>query len=105
MNPVFGSVVQDDYLALVRGFTAARKHRLEALHTREEAEQYVQQVRSVILRLFPLPPVKSPRKLLLLLLQRVPIRPRLKKRIFLQNRKILLRVQFLDCFLLCQMIF
>ena len=60
MNPVFGSVVQDDYLALVRGFTAARKHRLEALHTREEAEQYVQQVRSVILRLFPLPPVKSP---------------------------------------------
>ncbi len=60
MNPVFGTAVQNDYLALVRRMVAARRGRLEALRTREDAERYIQQVRTAISRLFPLPLEKTP---------------------------------------------
>ncbi len=60
MTPLFGTAVQDYYLDLVRENFAARKARLDALHTREDAERYVAEVRTKIAALFPFPAEKTP---------------------------------------------
>ena len=55
MTPLFGTAVQDYYLDLVRKNFTARKARLEALRTKEDAERYVAGVRAKIAKLFPFP--------------------------------------------------
>ena len=60
MTPLFGTAVQDYYLDLVRKNFTARKARLEALRTKEDAERYVAGVRAKIAKLFPFPAEKTP---------------------------------------------
>ena len=56
-----GSMVNDDVVAKVRAVCAERQRRIDALHTREEAENYVREVRAKIRKAFsPLPAERTP---------------------------------------------
>ena len=56
-----GSMVNDDVVARVRAVCAERRRRFDALRTREDAENYVREVRAKIRRAFsPLPTERTP---------------------------------------------
>ena len=60
MQALFGTAVQDYYLDLVRENFNKRKARLEQVRTREDALRYINEVKSKISKLFPLPEEKTP---------------------------------------------
>ena len=60
MLPLFGTAVHEYYLDLIRKNFTARKKRIEALQTREDAERYINDIRKKIASLFPLPTEKTP---------------------------------------------